>query len=135
MKNVGVMQLKMPIVTWIVMTITLKEKTRVVYGEDETTKLILQTVNNARSRWDNYADSNGPTIAMGLEQLRKGMRNAQHRRGKNILEVLVRRASINYCTKIAEVFRYGRRQRGNGCKRNGIYCYEPICKKLNLFPP
>ncbi len=60
-----------------------KERTRVVYGEDETTKVILQTVNNARRRWDNYADSNGPTIAMGIEQLRKGMRNAHRRGGQN----------------------------------------------------
>ena len=84
----------------------LKEKTRVVYGEDETTKVILQTVNNARRRWDNYADSNGPTIAMGIEQLRKGMRNA-HRRGARIRYISeITKHNINYCKelmKIAEV--------------------------------
>ncbi len=83
-----------------------KERTRVVYGEDETTKVILQTVNNARRRWDNYADSNGPTIAMGIEQLRKGMRNA-HRRGVRIRYISdITKHNINYCKelmKIAEV--------------------------------
>ncbi len=85
---------------------SLKEKTRVVYGGDETTKVILQTVNNARSRWDNYADSNGPTIAMGIEQLRKGMRNAHRREVKIRYISEITKHNINYCKelmKIAEV--------------------------------
>ena len=84
----------------------LKEKTRVVYGEDKTTELILQTLDNARSIWDNYADSNGPTIAMGIEQLRKGFRNA-HKRGVKIRYISeITKHNINYCKelmKIAEV--------------------------------
>jgi len=62
---------------------SIGEKTVVVYGEDKTTKLFVQTLNNAKDRWDNYADSQGPTVAMGVEQLRKGMRHA-YKRGVKI---------------------------------------------------
>ncbi len=44
-----------------------REKTTIVYGETMTTKLILKTLNNAKSRWDNYANSKEPTIAIGVE--------------------------------------------------------------------
>ena len=82
---------------------SLKEKTRVVYGEDETTELILQTLDNAKSRWDNYADSNGPTIAMGIEQIRKGFRNA-HARGVKIRYISeITKHNINYCKELMKI--------------------------------
>jgi two-component system sensor histidine kinase VicK len=83
-----------------------REKTTVVYGEDMTTRLILKTLNNAKSRWDNYANSQGPTIAIGVEQLRKGMKRA-HDRGVRIRYISeITKHNINYCKelmKIAEV--------------------------------
>lgn len=78
----------------------------VVYGEDKTTELILRTLNNAKDRWDNYADSQGPTIAMGVEQLRKGMRQAYERGVKIKYLSEITNHNINYCKelmKIAEV--------------------------------
>ena len=42
------------------------EKTKVVYGEEKTTKLILKALNNSKNKWDNYTNSKGPTIAMGV---------------------------------------------------------------------
>ena len=81
----------------------LKEKTRVVYGEDETTELILQTLGNAKSRWDNYADSNGPTIAMGIEQIRKGFRNA-HAKGVKFRYISeITKHNINYCKELMKI--------------------------------
>ncbi len=43
-----------------------EEKTIIVYGEDKTTKLILKALHNSKDKWDNYANSEGPTIAMGI---------------------------------------------------------------------
>jgi signal transduction histidine kinase len=85
---------------------SIGEKTMVVYGEDNTTKLIVQTLNNAKDRWDNYADSQGPTVAMGVEQLRKGMRHAYERGVKIKYISEITKHNINYCKelmKIAEV--------------------------------
>ena len=83
-----------------------EEKTVVIYGEDKTTKLIVHTLNNAREKWDNFADSQGPTIAMGVEQLRKGMRHAYERGVKIKYLSEITNHNINYCKelmKIAEV--------------------------------
>lgn len=85
---------------------SLGEKTVVVYGEDETTKLIVQTLKNATNRWDNYADSQGPTIAMGVEQLRKAMKHAFERGVKIKYLSEITKHNIHYCKelmKIAEV--------------------------------
>jgi len=85
---------------------SLEEKTVVVYGEDKTTELIVQTLNNAQDRWDNYADCQGPTVAMGVEQLRKGMRHAYDRGVKIKYLSEITKHNINYCKelmKIAEV--------------------------------
>ena len=85
---------------------SIEEKTVVVYGEDKTTELIVQTLNNAKDRWDNYANSQGPTVAMGVEQLRKGMRHAYERGVKIKYISEITKHNINYCKelmKIAEV--------------------------------
>ena len=82
---------------------TSKEKTNVVYGGDNTTKLILQALDNARNRWDNYADSNGPTIAMGIEQIRKGFRNAQDRGVKIRYISEITKHNINYCKELMKI--------------------------------
>ncbi len=117
---------------------SIKEKTMVVYGGDKTTKLILQALNNARSRWDNYADSNGPTIAMGIEQIRKGFRVA-HERGVKIRYISeITKHNINYCKELDEDSRstaYGQYQRGNGSNRNGVYCYSKFAGSQTCFPP
>ncbi|MDQ4073896.1 MAG: ATP-binding protein [Thermoproteota archaeon] len=84
-------------------TALLKEKTMVVYGGDKTTELILQTLANAQSRWDNYADSNGPTIAMGVEQLRKGMRHAYERGVKIRYISEITKRNINYCKELLKI--------------------------------
>jgi two-component system, OmpR family, sensor histidine kinase VicK len=85
---------------------SIGEKTVVVYGEDKTTELIVHTLNNAKDRWDNYADSQGPTVAMGVEKLRKGMRQAYERGVKIKYISEITKHNINYCKelmKIAEV--------------------------------
>ena len=85
---------------------SMEEKTVVVYGEDKTTELIVQTLNNAKVRWDNYTDSHGPTIVMGVDQLRKGMRHAYERGVKIKYISEITKHNINYCKelmKIAEV--------------------------------
>ena len=84
----------------------IEENTKIVYGQEETTKIILQALNNSQERWDNYANSKGPTIAMGLEPLRKGMKNAYSRGVKIRYISEITNNNINYCKelmKIAEV--------------------------------
>jgi two-component system sensor histidine kinase VicK len=84
----------------------IEESTKIVYGEEETTKTILHALNNSQERWDTYANSKGPTIAMGLEPLRKGIKNAYSRGIKIRYISEITPANINYCKelmKMAEV--------------------------------
>src|SRR6185503_1445366 len=84
----------------------IEESTKIVYGEEETTKTILHALNNSQERWDTYANSKGPTIAMGLEPLRKGIKNAYSRGIKIRYISEITPNNINYCKelmKMAEV--------------------------------
>src|SRR6476620_11282772 len=67
---------------------------------------MVQTHKNAKERWDKYEKSRGPTVAMGVEQLRKGMRHAYERGVKIKYISEITKHNINYCKelmKIAEV--------------------------------
>jgi hypothetical protein len=79
------------------------ENTVIVYGEEQTTKIILKALNNSQERWDNYANSKGPTIAMGLEPLRKAMKNANSRgvRIRYISEITP--TNVNYCKQLMKI--------------------------------
>ncbi len=50
----------------------LGEKTMVFYGEEKTTEILVKTFSNAKTMWNVYANSNGPTITMGVDAIRKG---------------------------------------------------------------
>ncbi|HXT83090.1 MAG TPA: hypothetical protein VN704_01985, partial [Verrucomicrobiae bacterium] len=82
------------------------ERTKVVYGEEKTTKLVLKALNNSKSKWDNYTNSEGPTIAMGVPHIRKGIENAYERGIKIRYISEITKHNIHYCKelmKIAEV--------------------------------
>ncbi len=81
----------------------IEEKTKVVYGEEKTTKLILKALYNSKTRWDNYTNSEGPTIAMGLDSLRKGMRNAYERDVKIRYIAEITKHNINYCKELMKI--------------------------------
>ena len=79
------------------------EKTIVVYGEEKTTKLILKALYNSKNRWDNYANSEGITVAMGITPLIKGMKNAYERGVKirYISEITLH--NIHYCKELMKI--------------------------------
>ena len=74
-----------------------------IYGEEETTKLISQVLNNTNIKCDTYTNSEGPILLTRLEQLRKGMENI-HSRGikiRCISEITVN--NINHCKELMEM--------------------------------
>ena len=76
------------------------ERTKVVYGEEKTTKLILKALNNSKNKWDNYTNSEGPTIAMGVTRIRKGMENAYERGIKIRYISEITKHNIHYCKEL-----------------------------------
>ena len=63
--------------------ITYKEKTKVIYGEEETTKLLSQVLGNSKNRLDTYTNSKGPMLLVSFEHLRIAMKDV-HDRGIKI---------------------------------------------------
>ena len=112
----------------------IEESTKIVYGEEETTKTILHALNNSQERWDNYANSKGPTIAMGLEPLRKGIKKAYSRGIKIRYISEITPNNINYCKelmKMAEV-RHLDNSKGGMAVSETEYIVLHICKRQNL---
>ena len=92
-----------------------EEKTRVIYGEEETTKLISQVLNNTNIKCDTYTNSEGPILLTRLEQLRKGMENI-HSRGIKIRCISeITSNNINHCKELMEMAELRHLDGVNGC--------------------
>lgn len=82
------------------------ERTEVIYGSEKTTKMILTVLDNTSIKWDNYTNSQGPSIGMGVSPIRKGFKEA-YRRGILIRFITeINDSNLRYCEefmKIAEL--------------------------------
>jgi len=82
------------------------ERTEVIYGSEKTTKMILKVLDNTSIKWDNYTNSQGPSIGMGVNPIRKGFKDA-YKRGIIIRFITeINNSNLRYCEefmKIAEL--------------------------------
>lgn len=82
------------------------EKTEVIYGSEKTTKMILIVLDNTSIKWDNYTNSQGPSIGMGVNSIRNGFHDA-YKRGVLIRFITeINNSNLHYCEefmKIAEL--------------------------------
>ena len=53
-----------------------EKKTEVIYGTKKTTNMIVKAINNTISKWDNYANSQGPSIAIEVGPIRNAFKDA-----------------------------------------------------------
>ena len=87
-------------------TKTKGERTEVIYGSEKTTKMILKVLDNTSIKWDNYTNSQGPSIGMGVNPIRKGFKDAS-KRGIIIRFITeINNSNLRYCEefmKIAEL--------------------------------
>lgn len=84
----------------------LDERTEVIYGTDMTTYMILKVLSNTSLKWDNYTNSQGPSIGMGVDPIRKGFKDANKRGVKIRFITEIDNNNIQYCQefmKIAEL--------------------------------
>jgi hypothetical protein len=79
------------------------EKTIIVYGEEKTTKLILKTLHNSKNRWDACANSEGPTISMGVYHIREGIEKAYERGVKIRYISEITKHNIHYCKELMKI--------------------------------
>jgi two-component system, OmpR family, sensor histidine kinase VicK len=84
----------------------LDEKTEVIYGTEKTTCMILKVLSNTSLKWDNYTNSQGPSIGMGVDPIRKGFKEAYKRGVKIRFITEISNNNLQYCQefmKIAEL--------------------------------
>ena len=84
----------------------LDERTEVIYGTEKTTYMILKVLSNTSLKWDNYTNSQGPSIGMGVDPIRKGFKEAYKRGVKIRFITEISNNNMQYCQefmKIAEL--------------------------------
>ncbi|WP_458720315.1 ATP-binding protein [Candidatus Nitrosocosmicus sp. R] len=84
----------------------LDERTEVIYGTEKTTYMILKVLSNTSLKWDNYTNSQGPSIGMGVDPIRKGFKEANKRGVKIRFITEINNNNMQYCQefmKIAEL--------------------------------
>ncbi|WP_458745475.1 hypothetical protein [Candidatus Nitrosocosmicus sp. T] len=83
-----------------------RERTEVIYGSEKTTQMILKVIDNTSIKWDNYTNSQGPSIGMGVNPIRNGFIDA-YKRGIIIRFITeISNSNLRYCEefmKIAEL--------------------------------
>jgi len=80
-----------------------KENTKVIYGEEKITELILKVLDNTNVRWDNCSNSEGLIFMMGSEQLKKELKNAFARGVKIRCISEITKHNINYCKELMNI--------------------------------
>lgn len=83
-----------------------EERTEVIYGTKKTTDTIVKSINNTILKWDNYTNSKGPSIAMGVGPIREAFREAFKKGIKIRFITEITNHNIKYChefMKIAEI--------------------------------
>src|SRR5215210_6970755 len=82
------------------------ERTEVIYGSEKTTKMILKVLDDTSIKWDNYTNSQGPSIGMGVNPIRKGFKDAFNRGILIRFITEINNSNLCYCEefmKIAEL--------------------------------
>ncbi len=84
----------------------LDEITEVIYGTERTTIQILKVLLNTTIKYDNYTNSQGPSIGMGIDPIRKGFKDAYKKGVKIRFITEINNSNMHYCEefmKIAEL--------------------------------
>lgn len=76
---------------------TNKEKTVVIYGTRKTTNTIVKAINNTVLKWDNYANAQDPSIAMGIGPIRKAFKEVFNKGVKIRFITEISNNNIHYC--------------------------------------
>jgi hypothetical protein len=80
-----------------------KGNTKVVYGEEKTTQVILKVLDNTNVRWDNCSNSEGPVFMMESEQIKKELKNAFARGVKIRCISEIVKHNINACKELMKI--------------------------------
>jgi signal transduction histidine kinase len=81
----------------------MAEKTEVLHGLENTTKVILEFLSNARSALDICADSSWPSVAMGVDVYRNALRDVSVRGIKLKVVTEITKDNLSYCKEVIKI--------------------------------
>jgi phosphatidylserine/phosphatidylglycerophosphate/cardiolipin synthase-like enzyme len=76
---------------------TIRERTEVLHGEQNVVNTVLGFVSNAKSRIDACIDYTRPSLAIGIEELKKAFGDAKSRGVKLRYVTEVTEDNVEYC--------------------------------------
>ena len=76
---------------------TISKRTEVLYGEQNVVNTVLQFTSNAKSRIDACVDYTRPSLAIGIEELKKAFGDAKSRGVKLRYVTEVTEENVGYC--------------------------------------
>ncbi|HKR72619.1 MAG TPA: HAMP domain-containing sensor histidine kinase, partial [Candidatus Nitrosocosmicus sp.] len=79
------------------------ERTEVIYGTEDTTKRILEVLSSTAKKWDNYTNSQGPSIGMGVNPIRKGFKEAYERGAIIRFITEINSSNLHYCEEFMKI--------------------------------
>jgi signal transduction histidine kinase len=82
---------------------TISKRTEVLYGEKNVVNTVLQFTSNAKSRIDACVDYTRPSLAIGIEQLKKGFLDAKSRGVKLRYITEITEDNVVYCKELLKM--------------------------------
>ncbi|MGA9170189.1 MAG: hypothetical protein WBZ20_08605, partial [Nitrososphaeraceae archaeon] len=82
---------------------TITERTEVLHGEQNVVNTVLQFTSNARNRIDACIDYSRPSLAIGIEELKKGFLDAKGRGVRLSYVTEVTDDNVDYCKELVKM--------------------------------
>ena len=82
---------------------TISERTEVLHGEQNVVNTVLQFTSNARNRIDACVDYTRPSLAIGIEELKKGFLDAKGRGVRLSYVTEVTDDNVDYCKELIKM--------------------------------
>ncbi|HEY0579274.1 MAG TPA: HAMP domain-containing sensor histidine kinase [Candidatus Nitrosocosmicus sp.] len=79
------------------------EKTVVMYGTENTTKIILEFLSRANKSLDIYADHTWPSVSMEIDVFKRAMQDIKKRGAKSRYIVEITKDNIQYCKELMKI--------------------------------
>jgi two-component system, OmpR family, sensor histidine kinase VicK len=79
------------------------EKTEIMYGTENTTKVILEFLSRANKKLDIYADHVWPSVSMGIDAIKRPMQDIKKRGAKSRYIVEITKDNIPYCKELMKI--------------------------------
>ena len=79
------------------------ERSEVVYGTENTTKILLEFLSRAAKNLDIYADNTWPSVSMGVDLFKRAMQDVKKRGAKSRYLVEITKNNIPYCKELMKI--------------------------------